>query len=74
MKELKAIIISVLLISLLSAVPLQAAWINNGVRVTEGERVEFEPRIASDGAGGAYIAWEQGFVSAFLKNSIFILD
>ncbi|MBU8920243.1 MAG: T9SS type A sorting domain-containing protein [Bacteroidales bacterium] len=51
---------------------VSAAWVDNGVRITDGEEAELEPRITTDGAGGAYIAWEQGFTSALLKNSIFI--
>ncbi len=67
-------VISVLLFALiiLFAMSVWAAWVDDGVRITDGERPEFESRIAPDGAGGAYIVWEQAFVSAFLKNSIFI--
>jgi hypothetical protein len=48
-----------------------AAWINNGVKISLGDKAEIYPSIAPDGAGGAYIAWEQGFTNPFFKNSIF---
>ncbi len=49
-----------------------AAWDNNGNRVSDGDRNELSPRIAPDTAGGAYIAWEQHFVSSMLNPSIFV--
>jgi hypothetical protein len=49
-----------------------ATWDDNGTQVSLGERNELSPRIAPDTVGGAYIAWEQHFVSSMLNPSIFV--
>jgi len=62
------IVISIIVLTL----SVWAAWDDNGTRISDGERSEIYPRIAPDTAGGAYVAWEQQFVSALLKPSIFV--
>jgi hypothetical protein len=62
------IVISILIFAL----PVRAAWQNNGVKVSAGDRNELAPRIAPDTTGGAYIAWLQHFVSSMQHPSIFV--
>src|SRR5262245_54315104 len=41
----------------LLAPSLASAWQPNGVRLTGAQREQTRPLLASDGAGGAYVAW-----------------
>ena len=40
------------------AVPSHAAWLSEGTPAAPGEGAQSGPVIASDGAGGAYLAWQ----------------
>ena len=66
-----AVILLLSILCVIFAVSVWAWWFDQGVKVSWGDGVEIYPYIASDDAGGAYIAWEQSFENPFFKNSIF---
>jgi hypothetical protein len=67
-----AVTLFISIICVVFALSVWAAWINQGVKASSGDGVEIYPYIASDDAGGAYIAWEQSFENPFFNNSIFV--